>query len=195
MDDVWGRAVTRLRAPGGARSRTSQWLPMRRKDVVFVCDRRSYFARWQPNAGLLVYGSGPAGSVAPEVYYLDPNERRSLMKRRSVVSPDAAIRPALPHESKVFLRLTALCEFLSATVYDDGTARTPGYFWFSNRGTLYELTLFDPDAGARLPLVAKTIDDAFAAADLTLRAEDAPWQPDKYLTEQLEKRRPKKKGS
>jgi len=114
------------------------------------------------------------------------------MKRRTPVQGKSVVMPALSAETKILTKLPQLVEFMTATAYEDGTPRTPGYIWFSNRGHLFEVTMFDPDSGGRMNVVAKTIDDVFAAADLILRAQEAPWLPDRYLTEQLEKKSKKK---
>lgn len=192
--DAQQRRILVQRQSARAPYRVSQWTPNREKWYVYRSPRRDIHIRWRPWTGYTVIGSGPVGSAYPEVIYLDPQGKVRLMKRRSVVSSAGAIVPALSSESKVLAKLPALREFLSATAYEDGSARTPGYFWFSNRRMLYEVILFDPDSGSRLPVTALTMDDVFAAAEALLNAPEAAWQPDKYLSEQLAKKT-KRKGA
>ena len=192
--DAQQRRIITARTGSRAPYRVCQWTPNREKWYVYRSTHRDIHIRWRPWTGYTVIGSGPVGSAYPEVIYLDPLKKVRLMKRRSVVSREGAILPALSAESKVLAKLPALREFLSATAYEDGTARTPGYFWFSNRRMLYEVILFDPDSGSRLPVTALTMDDVFVAAEALLTAPEAAWQPDKYLTEQLAKKT-KRKGA
>jgi hypothetical protein len=114
------------------------------------------------------------------------------MKRIAPAVGTEVIRPALPGTSLLLAKLPTLREFMTATAYDDGTARTPGYLWFSNRGTMFEVILFNPDSGSRLPVVAPTMDEVLAAVETVLKLPEAPWQPDRYLSEQLTKKTKKK---
>ena len=59
----------------------------------------------------------------------------------------------------------------------------------------YELTLYDLDSGTRLPVRAATLDEVLAAAEKLLGVENAPWEIDRYLTEQLAGKNKKKKGA
>lgn len=117
------------------------------------------------------------------------------MKRRAAPQGGLPVVPALPATSVMLGKLPLIREFLSATAYDDGTMRTPGYYTFRNRGHSYELTLSDPDSGMRLVARGPDIDKTFSLAETLLGTEDAQWEIDRYLTEQLEKKRPKKKGA
>lgn len=190
--DALGRRVMVLRPPGLRPYRPTQWAAARERWYVLLGRVRQWHALWHPGAGHIVYGSAPAGSLAADTVYLDPRQDWWQMKRRSVQSGSAAVSPALSAESKVLKGMPSLCEFLSATVYDDGTARTPGYMWISNRRTAYEITLFDPDACCKLPVIGKTLDDVYAAAEALLRAEEAPWQHDEYLAERQAKSKKKR---
>jgi len=114
------------------------------------------------------------------------------VKKRQVASGDL-ILPFLGRDSKLLTKLPRLCEFVSATAYDDGEFRMPGYWTFRNRMTTYEVTLYDPNYGIRLTLRAVTIDEVFTLAEKAVDAEGMPWEVDNYLTEQLTKKKPKKK--
>jgi hypothetical protein len=86
-----------------------------------------------------------------------------------------------------------LREFISATEYEDKTPRTPGYYTLRNRGAAYELTVYDPDSGTRLPCRGQTLDEVFALVEKLLGAVEAPWECDSYLTEQLARKGKRKK--
>jgi len=116
------------------------------------------------------------------------------MFKRLVQADGPTIRPALSGDSKVMGKLTQLVAFIRDTVYDDGTPRQPGYFWFTNRWSAYEIILFDPDSCSRLVCCAATIDDALALAEAALRAPEAPWVLDQYMLDRAAKK-PKKKTS
>lgn len=113
------------------------------------------------------------------------------MKRRT---PAEAGLPPVPlsDESYTLHDFPLIREFLSATAYDDQTPRSPGYLTLRNRGGSYEITLYDVDAGMRVAARACLLDDVLAAAELLLGADQAPWEQDRYLTEQLTKNRKKK---
>lgn len=117
------------------------------------------------------------------------------MKRRVPLTEGNYIPPALPATSDVLRKLPQLREFITATTYEDGSVRVPGDFALRNRGTGFEVTLYDPDAGLRLPCRGSTIDDAFMLAEKLLGVEDAPWEVDDYLTQRLAKRKARKKGA
>lgn len=112
------------------------------------------------------------------------------MKRRPLaagVTP--ALKPALPSASTMMAKSPALREFITATTYEDGTPREPGYFTLRNRGFTFELTVYDPDSGTRLAVRAPKIDDVLSMTEQLLGVEEAPWEQDRYLTEQLEGRK------
>lgn len=133
-------------------------------------------------------GGGPTSIDSEPPYSLE----QTTMKRRSVA---LSLMPVaeLPRESVLFRKLPHLVEFLSAVMYEDSSARVPGYYTFRNRGASYEVTLYDPDSGSRLPCNGATIDEAFATAEKLLAAPDTPWVPDRWLMSELAKREPKKK--
>jgi len=114
------------------------------------------------------------------------------MKRRAAPAESNPLTKALPALSVMLGKLPALREFITATSYDDGSPRQPGYFTFRNRTTTFEVTAYDVDAGLRLACRGEKIDDAFALLEQLLGVEDAPWEVDNYLMEQA-KRRAKKK--
>lgn len=101
-------------------------------------------------------------------------------------------KPQAPQATSYLTLSPLLIEFISSTVYEDGSPREPGYATIRVRGTEWEVTLYDPDAGARLPVRGGTVDDALIAVEVAIGSEEVQWEQDRYLMEQLAKR-PKKK--
>jgi len=113
------------------------------------------------------------------------------IKRRAVALKQQPL-PELSRESTILKKCPALMEFLTATQFDDGSCREPGYYSMRNRGASFELTIYDPNAGLRLPVNAATHDACFAMVEQHLGVDEAPWQVDRYLAEQCAKKSKKK---
>lgn len=115
-----------------------------------------------------------------------------LVKKRKPREVDGE-QPAhlAPMESNVLSRCEALVAHCAATRYDDGDARQPGWWTVRTRGSAWELEIKDPDTCCRLVVIQATLDDALALAQALLTSDDAPWEPDPWLTSQ--KARQKKK--
>lgn len=112
------------------------------------------------------------------------------LKRRDVTAGAGYVAPALTADSKLLGKLPAIMEFLTATAYEDGSPRTPGYMWVSNRTAAFEVTLFDPDGCCKLPCLGKNLDEAFALLEAHLRGDLPPWQQDGFLVKKAaEKKR------
>jgi hypothetical protein len=90
-------------------------------------------------------------------------------------------------------KLPLLREFLSAGQYEDGSPRTPGNMRIGSQGVLWEITLQDPDALARLTFRGQELDKTLLMAETYLGAEDAPWETDRYLAEKAAATPKKKK--
>lgn len=109
------------------------------------------------------------------------------IKKREVTAMDLA-PPAAPAATTYLTLSPLLIEFVSATTYEGGMVRTPGYMTIRTRWTEWECTLYDPDAGMRLPVRAPTVDDLMLAVEVALGTTEAPWEVDRYLSEQLAKK-------
>lgn len=81
-------------------------------------------------------------------------------------------------ETKLFGDLLNVVKFLAITRYDDGSTRWPGTLILRAEGSNYKLLAKEPSARLQLPMMASTLDDLFALADLLLGAESAPWEED-----------------
>lgn len=195
MRDTYGYKVLAWRRnwPG---KRVCQWLP-RRGEVHFriVGKTQWLIVQWLPREGYWVTAAGLVGTPDAERFYFSPRYQSEAMKRRQAVRPGDTVLPALSSASTHMPKLPALREFISATKYDDGTPRTPGYFTIRNRVTTYEVTLYDPDACARVSTRAATLDGALSLMEQLIGCEEAPWEHDRYLAEQAVRTKPRKKGA
>jgi len=113
------------------------------------------------------------------------------LKRRDVGTGPGYITPALTADTKFLTKCPTLMEFLTATSYEDGTARTPGYLWISNRTVAFEVTIFDPDGCAKMPCLGRTLDEALSLAETHLRSDQAPWQTDGFLVKKAAEKKKK----
>jgi len=107
--------------------------------------------------------------------------------KRRVTDPQTLVPPDLPSASKILAKCPLLIQFLTARSYEEGGARLPGRFWFEVQGTAFVVTLFDLDQALKVAVRAGTLDDVFAAVELLLGAENAPWEPDQYQVERRAK--------
>lgn len=185
---------TRVLAPGGRGSarRGGQRLPQRGEKLLWM---------WFEGLPILMWwkahqGYRPLAVARVQVPARDdliqwhlPGEEVAIKRRQQLDTP--AVLPFLSSETKVLAKCPNLVEFLSATAYEDGLPRQPGYMTIRNRVIEYEITLYDPDAGQRVAVRARLLDQAFAGAEAVLSATDAPWEPDKYLQERMPKKKKK----
>jgi hypothetical protein len=105
-----------------------------------------------------------------------------VIKRRQPNATAPEVSHLAPVESNVLARCQALVSHCAATKFDDGTARTPGWFTIRTRGSAWEIEIKDPETCCRLVIIQQTLDDALALATCLLDAEDAPWETDQWLT-------------
>jgi len=192
MNDVRHGREVKLRA-AGALWRLPRPQPItHEKWYHFVWAPHIFTTHWLPMIGLYLVSSRPVNGGLVRRSLFAPCNGGFGVKRLLPVTAAEAVRPALSSESKLLAKAPQLCAFLTHTAYEDGTPRTPGGLWLDNKGVVLELVLRNPDSGARLPLVAPTIDEVLMLAEAQLRADVAPWQPDRWLMEQLTKRTKKK---
>lgn len=174
------------------RGRRGHLLPRRERWFFVLTGTVLHLYHYKPRQGLWRVSRRAVGASDVLGTYLTPRPERDAMKRRLVSAEPGTPPPALPAVSTTLAKLPLLREFLTATAYDDGSIRTPGYVWLKNTGAVFEITCFDPDSGTRLPVRAATLDELLSAVEKLLGAEAAPWEADRYLTEQLTKKRRKK---
>lgn len=111
---------------------------------------------------------------------------------RRAIDPATLLPPDLPSVSKVLKGSPTLVAFLTARSYEGGGVRLPGKFWFEGGPSGFTMTLLDVDQALRCVVRAQTIDDAFAAAELLLGAENAPWEVDEFLAAKRAQKKGKK---
>lgn len=174
------------------RRNRSQILPLYGKWFYWACAHYWRLVRYTPGKGMWCVAVYPMGEGETVPIWYSPEPKGRTVKRRSPLAGPGAIVPPLPSHSKLLAKQTLLCEFLSATKYDDETPRQPGYLWLTNDTTGYTVHLFDPDSASRLLCRGGTIDEAFLLAETGLGLENAPWVPDRFLQARLEGSKKKK---
>lgn len=196
MRDVTGTRCIRWRRSRPGPYRVGQWLPRRESYFRVLGIRRWFLFHWKPFQGLWIIATDELGVINGPHPNRYPRPEKAMLKRRAPLAGPKEVKIALPCESVILCDLPLLREHCSATTYADGGVRQPGYFWVMNRETCYEVLVFDPDAGARLPCRGASYDAAFLTAEKLLGCEDAPWEQDKYLSGRLAEKKPRaKKGS
>jgi len=170
--------------------RHAQTLPRwEERRVVWTSGHLWWLMEWRARRGWWCLSRGRFVRGEPETVneYPRPEEWEMGMKRRDKMSD--VVVPILGSETKLLAKLPRLVEFLSSTVYEDGTFRQPGQIRIGSRFTTYEVTLYDPDAGLRLSLRAVSIDEALILAEKAVDAEGMPWEVDNYLQSMLAKKK------
>lgn len=175
-----GRMVRRSRA---------KILRRRACRYVLLSTRWALLLDWVPGEGLWASVLFSDRSLENRLATNERPMKVQSMKKRQALGLEDIPLPPLSLESKFFDKLPRLREFLIVTAYDDGSVRVPGSFRMENKIIAVMVTLYDPDAGLRLAVSGATIDDALKTADTLLGAPDAPWEVDRYLTEQLLKKK------
>jgi len=192
MQDAMGVRVVRTQN-AWTRQRVRQWSPRSgERWLRILLPRAWWLLQWLPREGWWVTSAGDAETPYDEPIYSSPRYQGDAMKRRQAAKPGDTVVPPLSSTSTHWPKLPAVREFISATSYDDGSPRTPGYITVRNRVTTYEVTVYDPDSGSRLSGRAPGLDEALMLVEKLLGVEDAPWEPDGYLQKQLEQK-PKRK--
>lgn len=185
MQDVYGHRVVKWRKLS-CPYRVVQWLPRFGEKCYRVVKGDIWFVvHWKQRGGCWIRSGGRNSLSTTIPLYHYPRVQEYSMKRRSAPQGGPAIVQAIPSASTLWPKLPALREFLHATAYEDGSARQPGYVTFRNKVTTIEVTVYDPDSGTRLPCRGATLDQALSLLEQLLGVEEAPWEADKYLMEQL----------
>lgn len=85
-------------------------------------------------------------------------------------------------ESEVLRDHMSLVEHCALMQYDDGESREPGWLTIRTTGAAWQVVVKDPDSACSFTAVAKSLDEALSTAALLLGCEEAPWEPDAYLS-------------
>jgi len=193
QDQVGNRVVSTRNAWHGRR--VCRWSPLRgERWLRILLPRAWWLVQWLPREGWWITSAGEAGTPYDVPTYSSPRYQSDRMKRRQAAEPGKAVVQALPSTSLHWPKLPTIREFITATSYDDGSARQPGYLTVRNRVTTMEVTLYDPDSASRMVCRGSSLDEALILAEKLLGVEEAPWEPDNYLQQQLT-RKPRRKSS
>lgn len=175
-------------------TRPRVWLP-RREQWYYLTDHRVRYAlHWRPWYGLwqvaeIILG---LGDVERRIRTPRPSERG--MKKLKIDSATGVVPIGVTNTSVMWGKLAKLREHLTATAYDDGTIRDPGYMWIKTTLTQWVITIFEPSACARLDVRGPTLDDTLLLVEKLLSAEEAPWEIDSYLQDKAAKKVKKKRA-
>jgi hypothetical protein len=171
--------------------RPAYWLPKYALEYVFGIGRWKITMQWLPRKGMFPLRAVTWGTGSPAPPVVFPNLRSRRMKKLSMGAEGGDKLPPLSPESTILKKMPRLCEFLTATAYEDGSARSPGRLWLEQDGFAFTITLFEPTGYARVRLRASTLDDVFNLANAHLGMENAPWEADQYARDKAAQ---KKKG-
>jgi len=109
------------------------------------------------------------------------------------MDPATLVPDDLPSDSKTLKAFPTLRAFLTARSYEGGGVRLPGKIWLEGNALGFQVTLKDVDQALQVSVRASTLDDVFAAAELLLGADKAPWEVDQWQAgKQAEKKSRKK---
>jgi hypothetical protein len=113
------------------------------------------------------------------------------MKKRSVKVGTEGVKHLAAMESTILSGLLPLVEHCAVRQYEDGDAREPGWITIKTQGAAWCVQVKDPDGACSFTAVAETLDKALETAALLLSCDEAPWEPDRFLSDQKAR---KKKG-
>lgn len=114
-------------------------------------------------------------------------EALAMKRKRSVSEESGGVASA--QTSSVLLRqCTGIIDHMALRRYDDGQPRQPGRIMVETIGSMWKVTLKDPDTCQQLFVLAATLDDAITMASLLCEADDAPWEPDPWAREAKSKK-------
>jgi len=194
---VRGKTTSQFVLQGGTRcmpTRVRRWLPKREAWYYLMSEGVRYTLFWKPCFGVQCTARTVRGLGGVMRTYKYHYERDWAMKKLKVQSNGGVVPIGVTSTSVLLGKLPKLREHLTCTTYDDGTIRLPGYMWIKTTITQWVITVFEPDACARMDVRGSTLDDVLMLTEKLLGAEDAPWEVDSYLQEKAAKRTKKKRA-
>jgi hypothetical protein len=162
------------------------------KDYIVSRAGKWYLVRWRKWFGQVITSVADAPRHSFDLVSWSDLENVPMPIKRRAADTASLSLPDLPNFTKLFAKTPTLVAFLTARSYEDGGSRLPGKFWFDGNSSGFSITLIDQDQGFRLVVRAGTIDDVFAAAELALGTENAPWEVDQYHATKLAEKKKKK---
>lgn len=164
------------------RKRPCRWLPLGRSQLVVWSGDFRFVLTANRGRGIWLTSVSQstryrAGHVEPLAVYREP-----IMKKRTAAKQagDAAHLAAM--ETERFKDLLPLVEHCATRKYDDGDLRETGWFTIKTQGAAWIVQVKDPDTCCTFSAVAESLDKALETAALLLSADEAPWEPDSFLT-------------
>jgi len=118
--------------------------------------------------------------------YTEPSamrwEKPSMKKRvaKGALAGDA--KHLAPIETNRFSDLMPLVEHCAFRKYDDGDPREPGWITIKTQGAAWCVQVKDPDGCVSFTAVGQSLDQALDTAALLLACDEAPWEPDSFLS-------------
>jgi len=174
------------------RKKVCQLLPRREKWYYYRRGDHLLLLHWRPYHGIWLVAER-RGDASSEPHTITPRKERPMpIKKRPGQTVDAARMPEAKVTSVLLGKLPALREWMVSTTYDDGSPREPGKLSIEIYGTAWSIQVRDPNNGLRMNVRAEELDKALLLMEQLLGVEEAPWERDNYLTEQLAKKRKKK---
>lgn len=173
------------------RYRPRRWLSREWKRYDVTVGRSSFHLVGRRGWGVSVYKwtrDGETFSAFPAATCYE--EIRAVKKKKSAASTTDAQHLAAV-ESQVFAKLHPIVAHCSATKYDDGDPRKPGWVTMKTMGSAWVLEAKDPDTCSKLTVVQSTLDDALALLSVLLESEEAPWEIDPWMQAQAAKTKKK----
>lgn len=151
---------------------------------------RWVMVRYVPFAGyvlVVVRLGGPAGTVLAEFRHWEIAEMKKRSADQVAATPLGAA--LVSSNTKLLDKCPHIVKQCSVVKYDDGDARQPGSLFISTQGSMWRVTVTEPDACLKLSMLALELDDAVAAVELALGSESIPWEVDTYAMSRKPKNR------
>jgi len=174
------------------RKRVHQMLPRYEKWYYYRRGVHLWLLHYVPRHGIWLVAER-RGDVSAEPHTVTPRgEIEMPVKKRPGQQAHDVRQPEAKVTSTMLAKLPALREWMVCTTYDDGSSRVPGKLSLEIYGTAWCLMLRDPNNGLRLPVRGEDLDKVLMLAEQLLGVEEAPWERDNWLSEQLAKKGKKK---
>lgn len=146
---------------------------------------------WMPYYGCTIWKALRGSSVTyrhPQAEWFGDLKK---MKKKKPAETQTDAKHLAAMESALFSKLHPLVAHCAVTRYEDGDARLPGWWTVKTMGSAWVVEVKDADTCMRLVVVQQTLDDALTLASVLLESEEAPWEPDQWLTAAKAKKKSK----
>lgn len=139
--------------------------------------------RYWYRRGCLATAIGPRSGLG-RITLVTPEVLERLMKRKVPGAQLAVsgVRHLAAVESNILHLTPSIISHCCVTMYDDGEQRRPGWVTLSTMGSSWRVVAKDPDAAVSLTAIGQSLDDALTLMELLLSSEEAPWEPDQFLS-------------